>query len=142
MTRVTFYLVDDRAARLTAACRVIEKAYQQGLDVFVHTASTEEEARIDQLLWSFRQGSFVPHAKVEENAPLVPVMIGAGQPPPPRLQGVLVNLADEVPMFFSRFRRLLEFIGPDEADRHGGRNRFRFYRDRGYPLETHEIGDR
>jgi DNA polymerase-3 subunit chi len=142
MTRVTFYLVDGQMTRLTAACRVIEKAYQQGLDIFVHTASPEAGARMDQLLWSFRQGSFVPHARVEEDDPIAPVMIGAGQSPPARLQGVLVNLADEVPMFFSRFRRLLEFIGPDESDRQAGRSRFKFYRDRGYPIETHEIAGR
>ncbi len=52
---------------------------------------------------------------------------------------MLINLADEVPDFFSRFERVAELIDRDPAVRTAGRNRFRLYRDRGYTLNTHNI---
>jgi DNA polymerase IIIc chi subunit len=48
----------------------------------------------------------------------------------------LLNLSDEIPPGFSRFRQLIEIVSVDDADRLPGRERFRFYRERGYPLEN------
>ena len=52
---------------------------------------------------------------------------------------LLINLADEIPMFFSRFQRVVEVVSEDKQSRESGRNRFRFYRDRGYDLRTHQL---
>jgi DNA polymerase-3 subunit chi len=52
---------------------------------------------------------------------------------------VLINLAHDVPSFFSRFDRVAEFIDKDPQVITSGRERFRFYRDRGYPLNKHDI---
>jgi len=51
---------------------------------------------------------------------------------------VIVNLGDRTPPNFSRFDRLIELVSGDEADRAHARERFRFYRDRGYPMQTHD----
>ena len=61
--QVDFYLLaaPDPRARLTAACRLAEKAYEQGLKVVVRTASPAETAEFDELLWTFADRSFVPH---------------------------------------------------------------------------------
>jgi DNA polymerase-3 subunit chi len=51
-----------------------------------------------------------------------------------------VNLRREVPPFFSRFHRLVEIVAAaDEDDAHEARTRFRYYRDRGYELRTHDM---
>jgi DNA polymerase-3 subunit chi len=47
-----------------------------------------------------------------------------------------VNLSNEIPPGFSRFQQLIEIISIDDEDRLPGRERFRFYRERGYPLEN------
>jgi len=52
---------------------------------------------------------------------------------------VLLNLRPECPQYFSRFRRLIEIVGVEDADRAGARERFRFYRDRGYEIRTHDL---
>ena len=52
---------------------------------------------------------------------------------------VLINLADEVPDFFSRYARVAEIVDADAIRREKGRERFRFYRDRGYQLQTHQL---
>jgi len=50
---------------------------------------------------------------------------------------VLVNLHAEPPPFFSRFERLAEIVGVDDVP--AGRERFRFYRERGYEMRTHDL---
>ncbi len=122
-------------------CRLIEKAFGLGNDVFVHTPSENEARRLDELLWTFRQGSFVPHEIVTEPGALddaCPVLLGYGAEPQGK-RSVLVNLHDEVPVFFSRFERVLEVLGDDDTQRATGRTRYSFYRDRGYPLEYHRV---
>ncbi|RDJ93817.1 DNA polymerase III subunit chi, partial [Lacticaseibacillus rhamnosus] len=43
--------------------------------------------------------------------------------------------------FFSRFQRLVEIVGTDASDRQAARERYRFYRDRGYEIRTHQLGE-
>jgi DNA polymerase III subunit chi len=68
-----------------------------------------------------------------------PILIDHDEAAPPAHDGVLLNLRAEQPPFFSRFQRLIEIVSLDEADRARARERFRFYRDRGYPIETHNL---
>jgi DNA polymerase-3 subunit chi len=141
MTRVDFYILDERAAgnRYLLACRLTEKIYHQSRRVFINTASAEEQRHMDRLLWTFRQGSFIPHASSDKADPATtPVIIGrqgeAGQE-----TDVMINLAAEVPACFSRFDRVVELIDREPQIKAAGRERFRFYRDRGYLLNTHDI---
>ncbi|MDH5784045.1 MAG: DNA polymerase III subunit chi [Chromatiales bacterium] len=141
MTRVDFYILEQQQgeARNRFACRLAEKAWQQGNRVYIHTQDAEHSRRLDELLWTFRDGSFVPHALDQDaNADVVPIHIGHGEEPCHHDE-VLINLTAEVPLFFSRFERVAEIVDQSEQCRTQGRERFRFYRDRGYPLENHTI---
>jgi len=141
MLRVDFYVVaaasGDALARV--ACRVIEKAWLGGHDVFVHTDSVLEADQFDALLWTFRQDSFVPHGRYE-NADKTdyPVRIGCGSEPSDA-SDVLINLGDSVPLFFARFSRIAEFVGNTDSAREQARARYRTYRSRGCELETHDV---
>jgi DNA polymerase-3 subunit chi len=142
LTRVDFYLPGPDAPdnRFGLACRLADKAYRQGRRVYLHAASAEQARHLDRLLWTFREQSFVPHGLTGQVDPvLTPVLLG-WQAPPEDENDVLINLAPEVPAFFSRFRRLAEPLDDEPGIREAGRERYRFYRDRGYPLETHQIG--
>lgn len=141
MTRVDFYvLTDERAdAHLRFACRLTEQAHADGHQLFLCVADTNAGAQLDGLLWTFRQGSFVPHGRIADldgDNDTTPVVIGSTEPPL-RFDDVLINLSDDVPGFFSRFQRSVEIVTP--ANRQAARARYRFYQDRGYPLETHNI---
>jgi DNA polymerase-3 subunit chi len=141
MTRVDFYILAERSRenRYSLACRLADKAYQKGHRVLLHTTSEEEARHMDRLLWTFRQGSFVPHGLTSKADPtMTPVLISQGEDAKTE-HDVLINLHHEVPDFFSRFERLIEPIDQEDATRDAGRKRFRFYRNRGYPLESHEI---
>lgn len=140
MTQVDFYLVES-GQREPFVCRLVQKAVALGNDVFVHTASEMEAKQMDELLWTFQQGSFVPHEIVTDAAPLsdvCPVLLGFGAEPQGK-RAVLVNLDAEVPVFFSRFERVLEVLADDDRQRAAARARYAFYRDRGYPLEYHKV---
>ena len=141
MTRVDFYILqqDDERGRPLLACRLADKAFRLGHKVYIHTDSESQTVQLDELLWTFSAGSFVPHAPFSEEALAShPVLIGHDAEPHSHID-VLVNLAAEVPLFFSRFDRVAEIIGGDAEQKHSGRERYRFYRDRGYALETHNV---
>jgi len=134
MTRIDFYInVDDRER---TACMLSAKALERGVRLFVLTADEEASSRVDRLMWCQPQLSFVPH--VRAGHPLLaetPVIVDHRVDPLPHDQ-VLVNLTDTRPEVFSRFERLIEIVSNDEADRQRARQRWRFYADRGYPLNS------
>ena len=141
MTRIDFYILEQQArgSRFDIGCRLTEKAWRLGHRVYLHTDSAGQARQLDKLLWTFRDGSFLPHGLLGEADPaLNPVLIGC-QADAGEEHDVLINLGTEVPPFFSRFERVAEPIDHDQAIRNAGRARYRFYRDRGYPLETHRI---
>lgn len=141
MTRIDFYILGDAAGdgQSLFTCRLAEKVTRQGHQVFINTGSALQLQQLDDLLWTFRPGSFLPHAIYE----------GAGTTPAPVLLGhatepadchdVLVNLAAEVPPYFGRFQRVAELVAGDEAQRGAARRRYRYYQDRGYTLKTHTL---
>lgn len=139
MTRVDFYILADARplGRERVACRLAEKAYQHDQKLYIHTDSGAQARSVDELLWTFRQHSFIPHACFTKGES-EPVLIG-GSDEPPADRAILINLGAEVPRFFSRFERVMEIVDGAPERRADGRRRFRFYHDRGYPLNTHEL---
>jgi len=144
VTQVDFYILDSDSddARLRLACKIVDKATQREHHVFIHSASDDEARQLDELLWTFSQGSFIPHRIVRgelTQRALEPVLIGVNQPPVPGRWDVLINLAAEVPEFFSRYERVAEVVDANAVRREQSRGRYRFYRDRGYKLNTHQV---
>jgi len=142
MTRVDFYVLESSGptSRHRCACRIAEKAFLLDHRIYIHAGSEPEAHTIDDLLWSFRGGSFIPHALVTpREVHGEAVLIGHDPETDPAETDLLINLAEEIPMFFSRFERVAEVVSEDESSRASGRNRFRFYRDRGYDLRTHQL---
>ncbi|MDH4014285.1 MAG: DNA polymerase III subunit chi [Chromatiales bacterium] len=142
MTRVDFYVLESSGptSRLRCACRIAEKAFLLDHRIYIHAGSDREARAMDDLLWSFRGGSFIPHAVVTPHEVHgEAVLIGHDADNDPAETDLLINLADEIPMFFSRFERVAEVVSEDKQSRESGRNRFRFYRDRGYDLRTHQL---
>lgn len=141
MTNVDFYILAN-GSRERIACKLSEKAYSLGNRVYIHTASAQQAQQVDELLWTFRDGSFVPHEQYQiDTVNESPIQIGCHESPDTDCD-VLINLTDEVPLFFSRFMRVAELVGTGSDAKIQGRERFRFYRDRGYSLKTHELASR
>jgi DNA polymerase-3 subunit chi len=141
MTRVDFYLLGkDSDRREVFACRLAEKAYRLGHRVYLLAPDLPAATELDELLWTFSQGSFVPHALLDSDpaAKEHPVLVGHAEPPG-EFNDVLITLAGEVPPWFSRFARVAELVGTDDPEKARARDRFRFYRERGTAPETHPL---
>jgi DNA polymerase-3 subunit chi len=139
MTRVDFYVIDGSAERHDhTLCRVVSKAWQHGHEIYVQCADRDGARAFDELLWSFEDTSFVPHALAGDDA-AAPIVIGMAADDV-AAPDVLVNLAPEVPACVSRFARVIESAGHDDATRQAARQRYRYYQDRGFPLHTHKLG--
>jgi DNA polymerase-3 subunit chi len=141
--KVDFYTLgtSDARARMVAACRLAEKAFSQGLRAFVRTGSPADTALFDELLWTYADGSFVPHGvwpAEPEFAVATPVLVGSA-PPPDSHRDVLINLADDAPADFSAYARICDVVGGDERGKQTGRARWRAYRDAGCTPEAHSI---
>ena len=142
MTRVDFYVLNNNKAnaRLEFVCRLAEKVYQQGHRILLHTDDAKQSGIINDLLWTWRQGSFIPHeVQTNETTPDSPIVINHQPELKTDLQDVLINMASVVPLFFSQFDRVTEVVDQNEQTRQSARQRYRFYQDRGYPLESHDI---
>lgn len=141
MTQVDFYILEKQASgdRYQLACRIAEKARRAGRRVLIHTPIAAESKHVDTLFWTMWEQSFIPHGLLGQDEPQInPILIGDGSSDAEEHE-VLINLAAEVPMFFSRFERLIECVDHDDAVKAAGRERFRYYREHGYPLQTHNI---
>lgn len=141
MPRVDFYVLPASLAPERFACTATAQARAEGGDIYIHVQSREEAVTLDDLLWTFRDISFLPHALADDNGPgTVPVAIGwPGQAP--RSSEVLINLAQDVPSFAASFARIVEPVAAEAALRERARERFRRYRDMGFELHSHEIED-
>lgn len=147
MTRIDFYIIEEgsESATETFICRLTEKAWSQDNTVYLQTMDEQHATKYDDLLWNFNETSFVPHQMLSsetEQAETSHVLIGHQQTAnetPVTYHDVLINLNHEAPSFFSQFERVAEIITTDDTSRIKGRERYQFYRDRGYALETHKM---
>ena len=139
--RADFYILTEAGAsgRLKVACRLAEKAYQTGQRVLIWHSDKDELTRLDELLWTFSDTSFVPHEWVDAGHD-APVLLSAGAHPSGPV-GVLINLAaaPQPPPSAAAAERIAEIIAPEPQQREAARARFRAYRQLGCEPVTHTL---
>ena len=140
--QVDFYVLEDeaKAAADRVACRIAEKAWQQGHRVYMLVADARAVEALDDLLWTFRQQSFVPHVRVDDAQDTVgrPVLIGAVDRLPAGVD-VLINRAEGLPHCANDCPRVADVVAGDARSREQARARYRQYRDAGDVLRSHEV---
>lgn len=139
MTRITFYSnADDR---LQAACSWLAANWREKKSTVVFAPEPEVAERLDRMLWMQPATGFLPHCGAGSAlAGETPVLI-ARQLEDVKQDACLLNLGDEIPPGFSRFEELVEIVSTSDAVRLPARERFRFYRERGYALENRNVAD-
>ena len=139
MARADFYLLSEAgdAARERFACRLAAKVY--GLDHRVHLRVPDAAAleRLDGLLWTFSDDSFVPHDVVLDGRATAPVTLADAHRALPAGTDVCINLCDDV--VDAACERIAEIVAADEPARAAGRRRYAAYRERGLALEMHRL---
>ena len=138
MTSIDFYThVDDAIA---VAAKLVAKAWTQHGSVRVLTPDPATTEALERLLWLQPATGFLPHCRLASPlASETPILVDH-RPEHEGPAAVLINLTPTPPSFFSRFERLAEIVPADEAQAQAGRERYRFYRERGYELRTHNLG--
>ena len=142
MAKVDFYILPDSGefARQQFACRLAEKAYRLENRVHINVTDRDSLQKLDELLWTFRDGSFVPHEIVgmSPGQPASPVTIGCNEEPQTECD-LLINLGEMIPASASSFPRVAEVVTSDEESKTQSRKRFVDYRDQGHTLDTHNM---
>jgi DNA polymerase-3 subunit chi len=134
MTRVEFYVnVPDK---LRKVAELSEQIVSKGRRIMVYMPDAETSFKLEGLLWTHPPTGFMPHCRGDDPLAMDTPLIIDWRSEPLVHDDVLVNLRNEHPPFFSRFQRLIEIVGTDEADKAEARNRYRFYRDRGYEIKS------
>ena len=139
MPQVDFYVNKETSSQfaLRTACRIAEKAHQAGLKVHIQTTSDSETEKLDTLLWTFRDRSFIPHEICSNSAGACSVTVGTENSP---IEAeMLINVSDRIPENIEHFQRIAEIINNQTESIHAGRERYRFYREQGYEPQHHEV---
>ena len=142
MAEVSFYILPSESLqeRYLFACKLIEKAYRSGHFCYVLTDGEEQSQIIDDLLWTFRAGSFIPHQIYTGDLPNFEKVILIGSlNAPENWQKTLFNLSSQCPHDFERAERILEILDDSEATKEAGRNRYRQYQQSGMTLVQHDM---
>jgi DNA polymerase III subunit chi len=142
-TRVNFYVLSDGApdARLKSACRLAEEAAESGAGVYLLAASEHDVRRLDDLLWTYNDRSFLPH-EVFTGEPAsherVRVLLGLA-PAPDTHRDLLINVSEALPAELERYAQIAEIVDADPERKKSARERYRLYRERGCGLQTHNM---
>lgn len=142
MPTVDFYVLNTRSKEdsYRLACSLIEKAYQQQNHAYLLTPSLEEAQYLDNLLWTFKDISFIPHhidAPSDASFP-TPIRIGIDKPKHQKAD-ILFNFTPQVPDFFSEFSRIIEIVCEERDTKIYARKKYKIYKEQNCPLTTHKI---
>jgi len=125
MAQVDSYTLTEKntSDRVQFACKMSEKSLRLGHEIFINTDSAQEAQKIDAQSGSFRAGSFTPHRFSDKNPADDPAVAGLSH------QG---------------FHDLVSTPGTTVNDsvndsQQPARDRYRFYREQGRPLKSHEL---
>ena len=141
--RIDFYVTKESTPQfaLRTACRIAEKAFSAGHRIHIHMNNEKDCEKLDALLWTFRDRSFIPH----EISPVpildCPITISS-EMSPEMTSGhtdMLVNVSDQIQENYKQFQRIAEIIDNQTESIVAGRERYRFYRESGLDPQHHEV---
>lgn len=151
MTRIDFYVLPDMRldAREQFAGRLALRAFRAGMQSLIQVADDAAAERLNSGLWTQPDQAFLAHVRLGSPlAPQTPVTIATATelealaPEQLPVHDLLINLQLEVPTRFASFERVAEIVCQEDAVRAAGRANYKFYRERGYPLRHHDMGQR
>lgn len=153
--QIDFYILDDTSSQksLFFACGLIEKLHQKQRRIYIHAQSRHEAERIDALLWTYRDDSFLPHNLYHPSDDFPPsIQIGFDDTASESSHevsrcasndtensDVLLNLSHELPPFYKHFQQVIEIVFSDPLTQQLARERYKHYREQGYEITTHKL---
>jgi DNA polymerase III subunit chi len=145
MLKVIFYILqgNEESDFLHYSCRLIEKVFLAGHKVFVLCDSLGQANKVNELLWSFKMDSFVPHVvdyELDQNNTLkeLPVLISSNISYHSD-HDVIISLARERIQPSHECHKLLHIVNQDESRLKASRTFYRFYQQMNYNTIIHNI---
>lgn len=139
MTRIDFH--SNVPDKLLYACRLVRKARAAQCRIVLRVEDSHSLGLLDEALWTFSGLDFLPHVSAGDPlAATTPIILTDNDDAELPHHHVLINLSSATPTHFARFERMFEIVASDDADKTAGRERYRFYQQRGYPL-THFVAE-
>lgn len=137
MTRIDFYQLNPQQHNQDrVVCQLCQKAYENSQLTLLLTKSQQQTEHLDRQLWIFNDDSFVPHDAQESDEFKTPILIHDNSEAGSERQ-LLINLADTIPSNFAQYERVIELVTEDNKQQ--AREHYSFYRERGYPLNHHNL---
>jgi len=133
MTKVTFY--SNLTDKQTLLLKLVQGAVQKKHSVTILAGSEKACADISDALWHGEPAQFLPNVLTSDRlAAETPVVLGWDEKELNQ-DDILINVTQQQPRVFSRFQQLIELVTVEDEDKLAARERFKFYRDRGYEIK-------
>ena len=141
MTKINFYLLSEQetAARYLFFCKLTHKMLRLGHKVYIHCDDETQAQEIDDLLWSFKKHSFVPHKQRQQEGADCSVEIGFQSQLMDHHGDILLNVSNHQPAFFAQFSHLSEVVIQKPCCLAASRKNYAFYKKRNYPICHHQL---
>ena len=145
LTRIDFYY--DVKDILSFASRMARKLYyekvisaKQPLVIRCKDQSHCEE--VSYSIQNFSKKDFLPCAQFsDKSADLFPIILSTVSEIPLWADDIIVllNLDTKIEMTFSSYCRVIEIVDQTELNRQKGRERYKYYKERGYEIFGHRV---
>ena len=116
-------------------CRVIAKVWQVMGEADILCPDIEMGQIMDDLLWTFQAGAFVPHVRGTGES----IRIHDGGVWPPQSKALVLCGLDELPAPVPACERLIDFIPAAERPRSLARERYRQLKNAGFTMQVHPL---
>ena len=137
MTRIDFYQLDPQRHQADkVVCQLCQKAYEKQQRTLLLTKNPDQTSHLDRQLWVFKDESFVPHDTEQQDAFDTPILIN-NNPDSRDERQLLINLSENIPDNFAQYERIIELV--TEENKQQARQHYSFYKERGYPLNHHNL---
>ncbi len=158
--QVDFYIISEHSQKDSnqLVCQLCEKALEQNLSIFIYTESAEQAYLLDELLWTYKADSFIAHNNLfaqsirpssKQKIFQYPVIIGSDLSTEqtvntPQDNHLLINLSstnliERYTTITQKFSRIAEVVGKNNNEKAIARDRYRFYREKGYTLNKYDL---
>jgi len=137
------FIVLNSAVKSRIVCDLTEKCYLNNQRIVIYTKSEEECKKIDSLLWTWKQQSFIPHKCLDSlsKSQNEPVVLTTSIESSADYDTVI--LVDPLPMeTVSQFSTVIDFA--EKYDSQGielSRKRYKLYKDQNFKINTLQPGE-
>lgn len=139
--KIDFYIIPENTAQaaLLFACRLVEKAYTNKNQCYIYVDDEAQAQKLNTMLWTFRDISFIPHDIIGNQASDLPVQIGYVANQSTQISDILLNLSNTVPNFYNNFNRIIEIVPDEPTWQNNARQNYRHYQNEGLTINNHNL---